>query len=276
MSEKLGFRADKIDERERMGRKTGKVLELQVTDGYRSMPAAEEVEHDVQLGGHQIDVYVKLKVDRCVHRIAIEAKDWQSPVGKDVVSRFALIVDDLRRAGLIDEGIIVSTAGFSKQARAEAAEHDRRGLTMRLVEFADLQASAGIVPIIGVITAGERIPVLDSRFRMTDYETITLPRGRRCSLRDLRGAYALRVKGKSMIDALVDNGDIIVVRPQRQVLPREMAVIWLREDEGDEDGGTTLKYFYREPDGRVRLQPANPTMRPTFIDPRQVEVQARV
>jgi len=119
--------------------KTGKALERQVADLYRAL-GAWKVEHDVLMAGHQIDVYVEMAgLDRSLHRIAVEAKDWQSPVGIDVVSKWALVVDGLRHAGLVDEGVIISPVGFTKPAR-EAA----RGRLVRLLELADLRASVGV------------------------------------------------------------------------------------------------------------------------------------
>jgi hypothetical protein len=121
-----------------MADRSGRKLERHVADAYRSI-GARKVEHNVLMGGHQIDIYVEMEGrDGSVHRIAVEAKDWQSPVGKDVVSKWALVVDDLRRLGLVDEGVIVSSFGFSKLARGEASEHKRRGLRVRLLELADL------------------------------------------------------------------------------------------------------------------------------------------
>ena len=123
--------------------KTGRSFERQVADLFRAL-GAWKVEHDVLIAGHQIDVYVETAgPTRAMHRIAVEAKDWQSPVGKSVLSAWALVVDDLRRAGLVDRGDIVSPAGFTKFARQAAAEHLRRGLPMHLLELADLQAYAG-------------------------------------------------------------------------------------------------------------------------------------
>lgn len=260
-----------------IGDKTGRALERQVADLYRALEV-RKVEHDVLMAGHQIDVYVEMAgPDGSLHRIAVEVKDWQSRVGVDVVCDWTRVVEDLRRAGLVDEGVIVSLMGFTKPARQEVAAHVRRGLPVRLQELADLQASVGVVPILGVIRAGEPIPVPDDKFRLMGDETIMLPRDSRDSLRELKGLYALRVEGKSMIDALVDDGDIIIVHPQRCVWPREMAVIWLKEYEDDVDGKTTLKYFYREEGGRVRLQPANPAMMPIYIDdPNLVKVQGKV
>jgi len=120
--------------------KTGKTLERQVADLFRAL-GAWKVEHDVPMAGHQIDVYVEMVgPTRATHRIAVEIKDWQKPVGIDVVGRWALVVDDLRRDGLIDEGVIISPAGFTRPAREAVAEHRRRGRPMRLLELADLQA----------------------------------------------------------------------------------------------------------------------------------------
>lgn len=120
--------------------KTGKTLERRVAAIYRALGA--RAKHDVPMAGHQIDVYAETSgLDGSLHRIAVEAKDYQSPVGINVVSKWALVVDNLRRAGLVDEGIIVSPVGFTKPAREAVAEHVRRGLPTRLLELADLEAS---------------------------------------------------------------------------------------------------------------------------------------
>ena len=113
--------------------KTGKELEQRVAEAYRKM-GAWKVQHDVELAGNQIDVYVELETPgRLQHRIAVEAKDWSKPVGIDVVNKFAIIVNLLRGKGLIDEGVIVSASGFSRQARNAAETHD-----IRLLEPDDL------------------------------------------------------------------------------------------------------------------------------------------
>jgi repressor LexA len=85
-----------------------------------------------------------------------------------------------------------------------------------------------------------------------------------------RNVYALRVKGLSMIDALVDDGDIVLVEPTHNVSNGQMAVTWLREEKE-----ATLKHLYRE-GNRVRLQPANSQMSPIYQPAENVEVQGRV
>jgi tetratricopeptide (TPR) repeat protein len=115
--------------------KTGKELERRVADAYREM-GAWKVEHDVELAGNQIDVYVELETPgRLLHRIAVEVKDWSKPVGIDIVNGFAAIVNLLHHKRLIDEGVIVSASGFSKQARNAAQTYD-----IHLLEPADLDA----------------------------------------------------------------------------------------------------------------------------------------
>jgi repressor LexA len=83
--------------------------------------------------------------------------------------------------------------------------------------------------------------------------------------------YALEVQGDSMIDAMINDGDIVIMKHVQEVRNGEMVAVWL--DDRDE---TTLKYFYKE-NGRVRLQPANPTMKPIIVDdPAAVKIQGKV
>jgi len=123
------------------------------------------------------------------------------------------------------------------------------------------------VPVLGVIAAGEPIPVPDENTAYAD-EVLELTRDILLGYGD--ELYALRVQGNSMIDALVKDGDIVIMRPQRMVENGEMAAIWLKERQE-----TTLKRFYRE-GPMVRLQPANPTLKPIFVPAQQVEVQGKV
>ena len=82
--------------------------------------------------------------------------------------------------------------------------------------------------------------------------------------------YALRVKGTSMIDALIDDGDLVLVEPSREVRTGDMTVAWLKLEQE-----ATLKRIYRE-GARVRLQPANSQMRPIYTDASNVETRGKV
>ena len=125
------------------------------------------------------------------------------------------------------------------------------------------------IPVVGQIAAGEPIPVPapDTWDVTASSETLEvtedLTRGR-------EGIYALRVKGQSMVDALINDGDIVLMQYVSRVENGEMAAIWLKAERE-----ATLKKLYVEP-GRIRLQPANSGMRPLYAEPDNVEVQGRV
>jgi repressor LexA len=72
--------------------------------------------------------------------------------------------------------------------------------------------------------------------------------------------FALEVHGNSMVDAMVNDGDIVVMKPAQDARNGDMVAVWLPER-----SETTLKYFFKEKD-RYRLQPANPTMKPIYVD----------
>ena len=128
------------------------------------------------------------------------------------------------------------------------------------------------IPVVGSIVASEPAPVPESRFSILHPESaidvaMSLLPGQKVD--DL---FALEVRGDSMIDAMVNDGDIVIMRKVYGAVKNgDMVAIWLNDR--DE---TTLKYFYKEKD-RIRLQPANPTMEPIYIDdPMVVEIQGKV
>jgi repressor LexA len=125
------------------------------------------------------------------------------------------------------------------------------------------------VPVIGLIAAGEPIPVPapDTWDVAAVSETLEVPRE---LTRGKDGVYALRVKGMSMVDALIHDGDIVLMQYVNAVENGEMAAVWLRAEKE-----ATLKKVYLESD-HVRLQPANSQMRPIYAEPDNVEIQGRV
>jgi repressor LexA len=125
------------------------------------------------------------------------------------------------------------------------------------------------VPIIGQIAAGEPIPVpsSDSWSTVAASDTLDVPRD---LLRGKDNVYALKVKGLSMIDALINDGDIVLMQQANTVENGEMAAVWLKSEKK-----ATLKKVYVSPDS-VRLQPANSQMKPLYAKPEDVEVQGKV
>ena len=129
------------------------------------------------------------------------------------------------------------------------------------------------VPKMGRIVAGEPIPVPASDFNFFSAEdtvdiAMSLMPPKEKSNKHL---FALEVQGDSMIDAMVNDGDIVVLKPTQEAKNGEMVAVWLPDK-----NETTLKYFYKEKD-RYRLQPANPTMKPIYVDKRDpLEIKGKV
>lgn len=124
------------------------------------------------------------------------------------------------------------------------------------------------IPVIGQIAAGQPIPVPGDLEGSDAAETIDIsgelvPDGG-------RELFALRVKGLSMIDALINDGDIVLLRKQETCENGETVAVWLRDQKE-----TTLKRFYHDGD-RIRLQPANATMAPIYTAPDNVEIQGKL
>jgi len=124
------------------------------------------------------------------------------------------------------------------------------------------------VPLIGYIAAGKPIPVPTSDTWSTEpLDTVEVSG----ELIKGRGdVYALKVKGNSMVDALISDGDIVLMQQATAADDGEMVAAWLKAEEE-----TTLKRLYRERD-RIRLQPANTRMKPIYAAPKNVEVQGKV
>jgi repressor LexA len=113
------------------------------------------------------------------------------------------------------------------------------------------------LPIVGRVAAGVPITATENL-----EDTFVLP----ASFVGRNGSFMLRVKGDSMIDAAILDGDLIVVEPQPDAHNGQIVVAMI-------DGEATVKTFYREA-GRIRLQPENRTMEPIYVD--DVTVVGRV
>ena len=125
------------------------------------------------------------------------------------------------------------------------------------------------VPIIGTIAAGQPIPVpaADAWQGFDPSDSVEVSPE---MIGDRDNVYALRVKGTSMIDALVNDGDIVLLQATHSAKDGDMVAAWLKREQE-----ATLKKYYHEGD-RVRLQPANDTMDPIYTDAGNVEVQGKV
>jgi len=124
------------------------------------------------------------------------------------------------------------------------------------------------VPIVGYIAAGEPIPVPTSdTWKAEPLDTVEVSNE---LIRGRGEVYSLKVKRNSMVDALISDGDIVLMQQAETADNGEMVAAWLKAE-----GETTLKKLYRERD-RIRLQPANDQMKPIYANPKNVAVQGKV
>lgn len=160
-------------------------------------------------------------------------------------------LDALQRAGLITRDRTVS--------RGIRLDQGLEGLTT-------MAANLVKVPMLGRIAAGEPLLVFAESIRDSG-DTIDVPRDMLPTDKDI---YALEVQGTSMIDALINDGDIVIMRHTQSANNGDMVAAWLPEQEE-----TTLKRFFHE-GKRIRLQPENQTMQPIYVDPDKIEIKGRV
>jgi len=129
------------------------------------------------------------------------------------------------------------------------------------------------IPIWGRIGASTPMPMPPSEggSYFDPESTIEIARSMLSSREKASDLFALEVTGLSMIDAMVNDGDIIIMKPAQTANNGEMVAVWL-----DDNNETTLKYFYNE-GNQIRLQPANPTMGPIYVkNPSQLRIQGKV
>jgi len=128
------------------------------------------------------------------------------------------------------------------------------------------------IPVMGRIVASEPIPMPSSDVGYFDSESsIDIARSLLPAKEKAEDLFALEVQGDSMIDAMVNDGDVIIMKRTQQAENGEMVAVWL-----DDKDQTTLKYFYKEVSG-IRLQPANPNMDPIYVEnPASLRIMGKV
>ncbi|MCD6577385.1 MAG: repressor LexA [Anaerolineaceae bacterium] len=128
------------------------------------------------------------------------------------------------------------------------------------------------IPVMGRIVASEPIPMPPSDIGYYDSESsIDIARSLLPPKEKTEDLFALEVQGDSMVDAMVNDGDIVIMKRTQQARNGEMVAVWL-----DDKDQTTLKYFYKETSG-IRLQPANPNMDPIYVEnPSSLRIMGKV
>ena len=188
---------------------------------------------------------------------------------KEILDYISSFIDERGYAPSFEE--IAESFGYSSLATVH--EHlsnlERKGYIRkaynesRSVELTRPDAGAPSVelPLLGAVAAGLPIEAI------ADQETLAVPPDMVSRRRD---NYVLRVEGNSMIEEQIRDGDYIVVQAQETAEDGQMVVALVADE------AATVKKLYRESGGRVRLQPANPTMDPIFVDAQELKVQGVV
>lgn len=189
-------------------------------------------------------------------RTFIEDKDYPPSI-RDIqegcsISSTSVVDYNLRK--LEEKGMIRRDREVSRGIEVLGSKGGRRA---RIIE----------IPVIGAIAAGQPIPVPSSeRWSYDAEDTVAVTED---MVRGKTNVFALRVKGKSMIEDLIDDGDIVFLEPARAANDGEKVAVWLKDR-----GEVTLKRIYHE-GNRVRLQPANSSMQSIYTSPDNVEIQGR-
>jgi repressor LexA len=155
------------------------------------------------------------------------------------------------------EGYLERGASQSRALRLTPTAAIMLGLASELVPQS-IAAEAHVLPIVGEIAAGGPIEAYQEVSETMPVPEFLAPSG---------DAYLLRVRGDSMIDAHITDGDYVVIKPQQTARNGDIVVAQVEEN------AVTLKRFFRE-QGRIRLQPANPAYPPQFYD--EVRIQGKL
>lgn len=171
---------------------------------------------------------------------------------------------DISSTSVVDYNLKLLNRDGYLNRRADVA----RGIEL-LDEGGQPVSTAPRVQLVGTIAAGEPLPVFSAEGGAASAEFDTIEVAPELPRRYGK-LFALRVKGTSMMDALIDDGDVVVLMPTQRADNGDMVVAWLKNEEE-----ATLKKYYLEGD-RVRLQPANSQMGPIYCATDNLEVRGRV
>jgi len=165
-------------------------------------------------------------------------------------------VVDYNLKGLVRGGFLRRSKEVSRGIEVVGRRERERGVT---------------IPVLGAIAAGEPLPVFPQDVATAlEEDSMEIDTGMAAKAANKEKLFALHVKGDSMIDALIRDGDMVVLEAQESAEPGEMVAAWLVQEEE-----ATLKRFFPEGE-QVRLQPENTTMSAIYVDARNVQIRGRV
>lgn len=198
--------------------------------------------------GEQIIDFIKRYQE--IHQRSPSYQEIGAAVGltsKDHVSR------DLRR--LKELGCLSFTPGVSRSIVLLKRERSGRGGGTSTIPL----------PVVDTITGSEPLSAADSSLMPLDWISVAQE-----LVQNEPDVHVLRVHGSSMLDALVNDGDLVVIKRKNTAENGELVAAWLKSQQT-----ITLKYYHRE-NGHVRLQPANPALPALLLSPSDIEIRGQV
>ena len=223
------------------------------------------------LGERPVKILSFLSEYQVKHGYSPSIREIGKHIGVDSTSLVDYYLDQLSEKGFIERDNRVSRSIRVVKALPGSSVLDKaaRGLSQMV---SDVATELFSIPLVGRIGASTPIPMPETDASYFDaFSSVEIARSLLPTREKLGELFALEVDGVSMIDAMVNDGDIVIMKRTNTANNGEMVAVWL-----EDNNETTLKYFYKE-NGKVRLQPANPTMNPIIIDnPEQVRIQGKV
>ena len=196
----------------------------------------------MNLTPRQLDVLVAIRNYRHLHGYSPTMQELADQLGTSKVTIFEHV------------------GALEKKRVLRRDKHKARSLEIVSDERLPDENRSTKLPLLGNIAAGSPIEAVENREEI-DLENMFAARN---------GVYVLRVRGESMIDDHLCDGDYVVIERRETARNGEQVVALL------DTGEATLKRFYREGSNKVRLQPANSTMQPRIVDADRVRVQGVV
>lgn len=209
-----------------------------------------------ELSERQQNVYTFIQTHTKMHGYPPTVREIGEAIGVKSTSLVSYYLKQLEERGLITREASKSRAILLTQA-SDSPESIP-------VQIDDINVIS--VPFLGYIAAG--LPINVDALPESELDAIQINRA--LFKREFSDLYALEVQGNSMIDALINDGDMVILQHQQTIDNGQMAAVWLKSREE-----TTLKKVYRE-GKQIRLQPANPTMKPIYVPANDVEIQGKV
>ena len=197
----------------------------------------------MNLTPRQVDVLVAIRNYRHLHGYAPTMQELADTLGTSKVTIFEHV------------------GALEKKKILKRDKHKARSLEIVTDKKLPDEHRTTKLPLLGNIAAGSPIEAVENREEI-DLEQLFNARA---------GVYVLRVRGESMIEDHLMDGDYVVIERRETARNGEQVVALLHET-----NEATLKRYYREPGNKVRLQPANSSMEPRIVDGDQVRIQGVV